>query len=175
MKAHAKTLVRRIEKNFDGKAHVVEVGVWRGYFSAVLLEWFPEVTVTMVDPWLPYKQDMRQDMDSIMQEAIKVTDFAAGRRSIVRLPSLEAARCTPKESADLVFIDALHEAKALYDDLRAWYPIVKHGGILSCHDYNGRGDRVFGWGMKTTCDAFCEEFGYRGHVGGGLVWWIKKK
>jgi len=175
MKAHAKTLVRLIEKTFNGKAHVVEVGVWRGYLSAILLDWFPEVTVTMVDPWLPYKLDLQQDMDSIMQEAIKATDFVATRRSIVRMPSIKAAAEMAKESVDLVFIDALHEASALYADLRAWYPIVKHGGILSCHDYDGRGDRKYGWGMKQTCDVFCEEYDYQGYVGGGLVWWIKKK
>lgn len=41
----------------------------------------------------------------------------------------------PPQSIDWVFIDGDHSYEGCMKDLRAWYPMVKPGGVLCGHDY----------------------------------------
>ena len=41
----------------------------------------------------------------------------------------------PDGSLDFVYIDANHEQTFVTQDLRAWHPKVRAGGIMSGHDY----------------------------------------
>jgi len=73
-----------------------------------------------------------------------------GRFDLVRLPSVKAATQFDNESIDCIFIDGDHRYQPALDDLNAWYPIVKQGGILLGDDY---------W-MKPVADAvndFCRQ------------------
>jgi len=49
--------------------------------------------------------------------------------------SLDVAKWMPDETLDWVYIDADHKTKSVYDDVTAWYPKVKVGGIVAGHDY----------------------------------------
>ena len=60
---------------------------------------------------------------------------------VIRLLSVEAASLFPDEYFDMVYIDAFHSYEAVTQDIRAWLPKVKIGGILGGHDYNQRGVR----------------------------------
>jgi hypothetical protein len=53
----------------------------------------------------------------------------------IRTTSLEASKLYPDESLDVVFLDASHRYEDVKDDIIAWYPKVKKGGIFSGHDY----------------------------------------
>ena len=55
-----------------------------------------------------------------------------------RLPSVEAATLYGDETLNLVFIDAAHDAKNVRDDINAWLPKVKRGGIISGHDIHDK-------------------------------------
>jgi len=58
------------------------------------------------------------------------------RVETLRLSSLDAAKQFADRSCDFVFIDASHEYEDVLDDLRAWYPKVKSGGVFAGHDYH---------------------------------------
>ena len=81
----------------------------------------------------------------------------------------------------MVFIDAEHTYDALSKDLRAWYRTVKPGGVIACHDYKGRldkltekiGDPNVGWGITRACHEFAEEHGLK-HQGKRWIWWTHK-
>jgi hypothetical protein len=56
------------------------------------------------------------------------------------LPSLEGAKLYPDGHFDLVYIDACHDYPAVRDDIAAWLPKVRPGGVLAGHDWQ-YGDR----------------------------------
>jgi hypothetical protein len=50
------------------------------------------------------------------------------------MPSTEASALFPDESLDLVFIDGNHGYSHVKQDIRAWLPKVRPGGVLCGHD-----------------------------------------
>ena len=52
--------------------------------------------------------------------------------------SVEFAAMQPRESADLVFLDAAHSYSAVMADIDAWAPVLKSGGIMAGHDFDKR-------------------------------------
>ena len=60
---------------------------------------------------------------------------------------------------DFVYIDARHDYESVLEDLDAWCPKMKPGGIIAGHDYV---DGMFAqgdFGVKSAVDEF---FGERG-------------
>ena len=67
--------------------------------------------------------------------------------------SEEAARAGNSVIAveyDMVFIDAMHDYENVLADLKRWWPRVREGGILACHDH-GHGDFP---GVELAWDRF---------------------
>jgi hypothetical protein len=54
----------------------------------------------------------------------------------IRGESLPVSRAFPDNSLDFVYIDAQHHFEAVRDDINAWYPKVRHGGIIAGHDHH---------------------------------------
>ena len=53
----------------------------------------------------------------------------------IKKPSIDAVNDFPDKYFDLVYIDANHSYKSVKQDIIAWMPKVKEGGILAGHDY----------------------------------------
>jgi Methyltransferase domain len=54
---------------------------------------------------------------------------------IVRNDSLSAALLIPDDSVDFVYVDARHDYCGVMEDLLAWWPKLKKGGLMAGHDY----------------------------------------
>jgi predicted O-methyltransferase YrrM len=65
---------------------------------------------------------------------MNVYDFKQ-RACIIRDLSVEAAKLFPDETLDFVYIDAGHDKKSVNEDLNAWYPKVRTGGLIIGDDY----------------------------------------
>lgn len=52
--------------------------------------------------------------------------------------SAKAGHDWSHEPVDMVFIDADHAEDAVRGDIEAWLPRIKHGGLMSLHDYGQR-------------------------------------
>jgi hypothetical protein len=124
----------------------VEVGVDVGYFSAVLRKW-KGGKIILVDPWV--------GNDSLY--ALVQRRLAWGNFQIIRDYSTQAAIGFPDESFDWVYIDANHDYKSVRDDITAWYPKLRPGGILSGHDYIDGRVRGKKFGVKRAVDELVSE------------------
>ena len=121
-----------------------EIGVWKGAFTSALCLGNPNMHMLAVDPWVSYlawldtKNEMPpEDAERIMNESYGLAKARLGplNCTIVRKFSAKAASEVPDRSLDLVYIDANHVKAAVLEDLTAWAPKVRSGGIVAGHDY----------------------------------------
>jgi len=70
----------------------------------------------------------------------------------VKKPSMEAVKDFVDNSLDFVFIDANHHYKFVAEDIAEWSKKVKHGGIVSGHDYS-----PYMFEVKNAVDDYVKE------------------
>ncbi len=59
--------------------------------------------------------------------------------SVIRGKSVEVSKQFTDNSVDFVYIDASHDYKSVKEDIEAWLPKVKVGGIVGGDDYQWEG------------------------------------
>lgn len=123
----------------------VELGVYKGELSRLLLETYPELHLVMVDSWQQEKESRipagtttfrteTQAKDAKNAATQSVMGFR-GRVSI-RHASTRLALVGESESIyDFIFVDAGHDFGNVFSDCHNWWPLVRPGGALLCHDY----------------------------------------
>ena len=113
--------LEQIVKNVGAKK-IAEIGVDKGKTS--------EHIIKTCSPDLYILVDIVKD--------IHLAEFIAKYPNVIYfiLPSIKAAKLIENRSLDLVFIDADHSYQAVKDDIAAWMPKVKIGGVLCGHDYS---------------------------------------
>lgn len=120
-----------------------EIGVWKGEFSAQFCEGNPSLEMLCVDPWAAYpawhdrKKSQGPDAEAILEEAYQsaCARLRPLRATILRDFSVEAAKTVPDGSLDFIYIDGNHVLEAVLEDLAAWTPKVRVGGLVSGHDF----------------------------------------
>jgi hypothetical protein len=140
----------------------VEVGVLKGQFSFHLLNTWEGSRLTSVDPWREFPSSEYIDTANLSlerhqqnyQECLgRLAPF--GERSRVRrTTSCEAAREFAEGSLEFVYLDAQHHYEAVRDDIQAWYPKLKAGGVLGGHDYLDGTISSSVFGVKRAVDEF---------------------
>jgi len=141
---------------------MAEIGVEAANTSQRLLQRNPTLSYIGVDPYM--------NNHGLYEDVLRrLAEFSnAGRFALHRNTSLEAATLVPNGSLDLVFLDARHDYEALTQDISAWRPKLRPGGILSGHD--------FSWMFPTVAMAvYKEAFAIPGgiiHLAPDGVWWF---
>jgi predicted O-methyltransferase YrrM len=74
----------------------------------------------------------------------------------IKSKSLDAVNLFSDQSLDFVFIDASHEYEDVKNDINAWFPKVKVGGVLAGHDYYENND--FAPGVKMAVNEIFRDF-----------------
>jgi hypothetical protein len=121
----------------------VELGINKSDSFMTLLENCPNISKLYgVDNFLPY-HDIWNDriVDGIELEMIRSETLAKHKHSafkdkivFLEKSSIDAVKDFEDESLDFIFIDADHAYESVLNDLNAWYPKVKSGGLLAGHD-----------------------------------------
>lgn len=153
-----------------------EIGVSNGFTFEKILKKCPDIEWHGVDPWVVCeeynvrpKNKGKWDHEGNYKTVQKIAKKYPGRAYTHRMTSVEAAKEVEDRSIDIIFIDGLHTYEGVKDDLEAWVPKIKIGGIISGHDYNGmkrhegvtiRVNEVFGKKNITT--------------GPDVTWWLYK-
>jgi uncharacterized Rossmann fold enzyme len=171
----AREILSRLGDNPVG----VEVGVFRGGLSQRLLLNKPDLYLHMVDSWTTGNQQYiksgdyhanlsQQEQDGYFEDSVRVTEFAADRRKVWCMSSVEAAEKFADESLDFVFLDADHSYEGCAEDIRAWRPKLKPDGILCGHDYDNKDYPDFG--VKQAVD----ELG-KVEIGEDTTWFLRER
>eukprot|EP00933_Yihiella_yeosuensis_P030664 TRINITY_DN24279_c1_g3_i1.p1 TRINITY_DN24279_c1_g3~~TRINITY_DN24279_c1_g3_i1.p1 ORF type:complete len:301 (-),score=31.63 TRINITY_DN24279_c1_g3_i1:59-961(-) len=183
-----------LNRNLGLNGTWVEVGVQRGEFSIGLLELMHGTdrygsvnAFYLVDPWreqslydddanVPNKDQFR-NMATVMEQAVSFWN----KVRFVQLGSTEAARLFDAESVDFIYLDGRHEYCGVVDDLLAWWPKLKIGGIMGGDDYGWstmwvqcqNGSRIEG-GVKRAVKAILEPLTPVHDIGHGGQWLAQK-
>ena len=153
---------------------VVEIGAWKGastlHLARTLAAHGVDGTVIAVDTWLGavdhwadptlfaelatehgYPSLYRTFLANVLREGL------ADRVLPLPLDSVNAAELMRLRgvSADVIHLDAGHEEASVAADLRAWWPVLRPGGLLIADDYDSLGGRFPG--VTRAVDAFCAE------------------
>jgi len=128
--------------NSCGLQQVAEVGVYRGDFAQVLLQGCRGLTrYYMIDPWKHLADWNKpanhpdEQLESYYQEAMAKTDFASGKRVVLRGKTVEVIGSIPDETLDFAYIDGDHTLRGITIDLIALYPKIRTDGFLCGDDF----------------------------------------
>lgn len=135
-----------IEKSSDGDT-IVEIGSYKGqstaYMAVEIVNSGKKINFYAVDTWEGSKENLDSssvhftpDIDNLYQIYLSNISSVIKYINNIRLDSLNAAKLFKDKSVSIVFIDACHEYSCVYNDIIAWLPKIKSGGILAGHDYN---------------------------------------
>ena len=133
-------LYSEVVRAFPSGSTFVEIGSWKGKSTAFMaveiansgkkidfycVDTFEGSVEHQNNPELPHLYE-------IFKNNMKPVE---GYYKDLRMTSLQAVQQFADESLDFVFIDGSHEYQDIKDDINAWLPKVKRGGILAGHDY----------------------------------------
>jgi predicted O-methyltransferase YrrM len=189
-------LYKQVVKNQKSDAHFVEVGSFLGksscYMAVEIINSNKNIKFDCVDIWtdgtLDYLNTNRKnrkkgsvcverdeayvcvERDEAYNQFIKNIENVRSIVNPIRLPSVEASKLYADNSLDFVFIDANHSYEFVKDDINAWYPKVKKGGILAGHDY------IKLWsGVIQAVDEFILKHNYSLEINSEICWGFIKR
>jgi len=128
----------------------VEIGVRRGHYSQHILKNWPG-HLHLVDPW-ERQEEMsdgtgtkkyndisnapQQEHDDNLDHVKKMLGgLAPGRFTVHRDYSVEAAKAFKDGQLDFVYVDARHDYEGALEDMVAWWPKLRVGGLIAGHDF----------------------------------------
>lgn len=124
------------------KSHFVEVGVWKGtsasYMGVEILNSGKNIKFDCIDPFIPVGDEMEEykiTHEDLKNQFIDNMKPLEGKYTLYALGSPEVTKMYKEKSLDFVFIDGSHRYEDVVNDIKAWMPKIKKGGILAGHDY----------------------------------------
>jgi len=153
LQPHRKRVLDFFPKNSTG----VEIGVFKGDFSANILSYVNARKLYLVDPWENFDEpDVKEswyhasskfNMEHIHKSVVsKFSDeISEGRVEILRGKSCDVMDAIPPASLDFAYVDGDHRFEAVLQDLEICAPKVKRRGVVVLDDHqlgNWWGDGV---------------------------------
>ena len=115
----------------------VEVGTEYGIHALSLCKANPNLKLVCIDPYETYLEYIDIRDQNLLDEAYEEAKerLAPYNAKIIKGFSSDWVDSFPDESLDFVYLDGNHKLKYILEDLDAWTPKIKEGGIVSGHDY----------------------------------------
>lgn len=139
-----------------------EIGVYAGRYSRQLLDNISGLKLYSIDSWLgKYTRHEEKARQSLLKYP---------GSTIIKGMSVDAAKTISDNSLDFVYIDANHFYACVMDDMTAWTPKVRSGGIVSGHDYQLPE-------VRKAVDEYTTQHNYKLNVTEESIssWWFVKK
>jgi len=121
-----------------------EIGTEEGRYAEEIFRAIPGVKLFCIDPYKAYPRYAdtvsQSRLDHFHRVAIhRLNEQNQFNAEIIRETSLEAVKRFKPNSLDFVFIDGNHHFDFIVQDIIAWAPIVRAGGMVCGHDYKPEG------------------------------------
>lgn len=163
-----------------------EIGVSIGNLSEQLLKNRKDLELLLIDPYRADSKDGRwynsgspeARRDQVRHEHCygtalsRVQEVSKDRWTFIRLPSVEAAKKVDDKSLDFAFIDADHTYEGCSEDIAAWAPKVKPGGLLCGHDYDFPQNHPT-LQVKRAVDEWATANGHEVDLGKNTTWFVR--
>lgn len=174
-------LYKQFADKLTGNEIMVELGSWKGQSAAYMacelkLQNKNGVRFFCVDTWKGTSDEEHGDDEWVKQDKLfekftsnllEVSDYYIP----LRMTTARASHLFPEQSVDICFVDADHSYDGVYKDLELWTPKIKHGGIISGHDYDPTGNA---WQeCRKAVDDYWSKFGKEVKATGGLTWVVQ--
>jgi hypothetical protein len=122
-------------------ARVAEIGSYAGESTIILADKFPQAQIWAIDPWgsgyccdhgeLSYNEEP----GAVESRFDTNTQSIKNRLKKFKGKSTDVAAHFDDGSLDMVYIDGCHEYACVVEDIKAWQPKLRNGGLLCGHDY----------------------------------------
>lgn len=133
-------LYSEIVKKFPSGSRFVEIGCWKGksssYMAVEIANSKKNIEFICVDTWKGGIEQSDINTDNLYEIFIDNMRPVEKFYKHLRTTSIQASILFENESLDFVFIDASHSYIDVKNDILAWKPKIKKGGILAGHDYS---------------------------------------
>ena len=133
-------LYKSIVDKFESGSKFVEIGSWKGkssaYMAVEIANSNKNIDFYCVDTWegsIEHKNNTEISMlyDIFLNNMKSIESYYTP----LKMKSLDAVSKFEDSSLDFVFIDGSHEYEDVKEDIKAWLPKIKPGGVLAGHDY----------------------------------------
>lgn len=138
-----------------------EIGVAFGENAEVIMRSGALDRIVLVDPWdyVPGQNpigfaDAIKDWRGCFNYCLDKMRPFGSRVWMLQSPSVEAAAMFKDGSFDFIYIDANHARPYIDQDLAAWWPKLRDGGIFGGHDYHMVEREDYSCGVKAAVDEF---------------------
>lgn len=138
MKRMQRSLLRLLRRTVPHPRFGVEIGVYHGSTSRVLLDEYQDMHLTLIDPLVP----SHGLVDSLGVAATAAEMIRSVRQEYPCRTTWERTKSTDKRFKslpamfDFVFIDGDHRYAGVTADIALWQHKVREGGLLCGHDYS---------------------------------------
>ncbi len=126
-----------------------EIGVWKGDFSARILDAASPARLHLIDPWqiaddavhanALYGSERGEDMEAVHRSVLDrfADQIAEGRVAIHRATAADALGTLADGSLDFVYVDGDHAYDSVHADLElALTKVRSGGGLIAADDYS---------------------------------------
>jgi hypothetical protein len=126
-----------VKEHFKGQQGLVgaEIGVFEGENAASILRELKLNKLFLVDPYIAEHGEFETmgDMSPWYKTASKRLEHYGNKQFIITA-SVDAVSKLP-DNLDFVYIDAQHTYDHVVEDINAWLPKIKQGGVIGGHDF----------------------------------------
>lgn len=164
---------------------VIEVGTWKGLSTSVMASSGMCKHIIAVDTWLGAPEFWTRDDNDETRSLHPINGYPSvfytftknmkklGHDTVVcpfPVSSIQGAHVLEQLNvrADIIYIDAAHEYEQVYADIKAYWKLLKPGGVLMGDDYAD-----YWIGVKQAVNQFAHE-NQINVVVEGVVWYIVK-
>jgi hypothetical protein len=154
-------LYARMVERFPSQSKFVEVGSWKGRSAACMCVEIAnsekKIDFYCVDTWEgSVEHQGYDDLEKLYDIFLRNMKPVEKYYFPLKIPSLDAVHKFEDKSLDFVFLDGSHEYEDVVQDIIAWMPKIKKGGILAGHDYYPNNPEWFG--VNKAVDEIFTDF-----------------